>query len=253
MAELFIRQAVDFIYLSEEFFYWWHGLIKSNIFASISGFIILLNKRFLIKTKLTVIAFLLFPLFAQAQTFQIDKSPLPIDSLKKILPSLQGSAKVDCLIELTQSCMQAAAPIQFDSALSLARQAYMEASAIKYIKGLGDVCVLYGEIYSWYDTYIPEAEKYYREAIYWHEKIKNDNGLGLGFRGLGCVLLWRGSLDTAMETFEQSAAYFRKAGNKIMLADLNDWFGHVYQFKGDLEKHFEYVKKGAAGKAKNKR
>ena len=199
------------------------------------------------KMKLTVIALFLFPLFAKAQSFRIDKRPLPLDSLKKVLPSLHDSARVDCLIEVTRSWMEAATPIQFDSALSLARQAYTEAYAIKYIKGLGDVCVLYGEIYSWYDTYIPEVQKYYREAIFWHEKIQNDNGLGFALRGLGCGFLWQGSqdsLDKAMKAFEQSASHFRKTGNQVMLADLLDWVGYVYQFKGNLEKHFEYIKKG---------
>src|SRR5687768_3549629 len=198
-----------------------------------------LFKRLLV---LFVLSFFFFSIqFINAQPFQIDKPSLPIDSLKRVLPLLRDSARVDCLNELTRSYFEAR---QWDSAMVMVKHAYNDASAINYIKGLGDAALRYGLIYSFPNTNIPAAEKYYREAISWHEKIPYDNGLGFGFRGLGFVLLWKDSPDEAMKAFKQSELHFRAAGNQIMLADLIDCFGEVYQFKGEFEKQFEHVKRG---------
>src|SRR5688500_18977426 len=97
-------------------------------------------------TVFSIIIFLLFPVWAKAQAFQIDKQPLPIDSLKKELPFLKDSASVDCLNELTRSYSEA---WQFDSASQTAKQAYRQASAIRYTQGLGDACLRYGILYQW--------------------------------------------------------------------------------------------------------
>jgi tetratricopeptide (TPR) repeat protein len=195
------------------------------------------------KIRFTIIAFLLTPVWAQTQ-FHIDRPPLSIDSLKKTLPLLHNSSKVDCLNELARSYCEKMTLPYIDSALEKLSQAYKEASAINYIKGLGDACLQYGMIYTWLVPNYKECEKYYRETIYWHERIQNYNGLGFGWRGLGALLVNQGSISEAMKAFEQSGFYFRKAGNEVMLADLIDWFGIIYGAQGDFEKHFEFIKKG---------
>jgi TPR repeat protein len=101
-----------------------------------------------------------------------------------------------------------------DSALATARQAYKEASVINYMKGLGDACLRLGVIYSWQFYNLEEREKYYREAISWYKKIKDDNGLGFGLWSLGNALLDKRAIDEANKTFERSAFYFRKTGNE---------------------------------------
>lgn len=195
------------------------------------------------KIKVSIVAFF-FPLFVQAQDFRIDKACLSIDSLKKALRSLHDSARVDCLNELAHSYTEKMELRFTDSALAITKQAYAEASAINYVKGSGDACLGYGLIYSWQFYNQEEREKYYREAISWHRKIGNNNGLGFGLWGLGGALFDKGAIDEANKTYQQSAFYFRKAGNEIMLADLIDRFGNIYAAKGDLEKQFEYIKKG---------
>ncbi|HKG68154.1 MAG TPA: histidine kinase, partial [Segetibacter sp.] len=122
--------------------------------------------------------------------------------------------------------------------------------AIKYIKGLGDVCLQYGIIYQWRFFNVRKTEKYFRQAIFWHQKIQDDNGLGFGYKGLGTVLLEHGFADEANKAFEQSALHFRKAGNEVMLADLTDQLSYVFGAKGDFEKRFELVKKAFREKRK---
>jgi tetratricopeptide (TPR) repeat protein len=196
------------------------------------------------KIKLTVIVVLLFPILTKAQIFQIDKPSLPIDSLKKALPLLHDSARVDCLNELSRSDMEEMVSMHPDSALLLTRRAYSEASSIHYIKGLGDASVGYGVIARWalWDFY--KMEQHYREAISCYEKIGTDDGLGRAYLGLGDALILQDVPDEAKKAFEQSVIHFRKTGNRVMLAELIEQFGAVYNKKGDFQKWFEYVKMG---------
>ncbi len=194
--------------------------------------------------RFTIIAISLFPIFVNAQTFQIDKPALPIDSLKKVLPLLHDSARVDCLNELARANMEVLEYMHSDSAILLARQAYADAYAINYIKGLGDACLRQGLYSQWYLWNSGEMEKYFREAIIWYEKISDHDGLGHAFYGMGAALLHKSFPDEAKKTLEQSVFHFRKTGNRIMLAELIDQFGYVYNDKGDFEKFFENIKQG---------
>jgi tetratricopeptide (TPR) repeat protein len=201
------------------------------------------------KIKFTIIAVFLFPVLVSAQAFQIDKPALSIDSLKKVLPSLNDSARVDCLNELARSYLE---KWQWDSAKAKMKLAYNGASSINYTKGLGDACIQHAMLYQWHYGGFTEAEKYYREAVLWYKKIQHDDGLGHAYRGLGQAIRNLRSWDEARTAFEQSALYYGKTGNQIMLADLTDNFSLFYGAKGDFEKEFEYVKKALKEKLRIK-
>jgi tetratricopeptide (TPR) repeat protein len=140
----------------------------------------------------------------------------------------------------------------FDTSWLFANQAYMEAVAIHYIKGLGDACLRKGLLAQWHHWDIREMAKYFSEAIYWYEKISDDDGLGNAFYGMGRAARGLGTVTTnlasaandELKAFSQSAFHFRRAGNNIMLAELIDQFGLVYNDKGDFEKYFESIKHG---------
>ncbi|CAN5581951.1 hypothetical protein BH10BAC3_BH10BAC3_30800 [soil metagenome] len=189
---------------------------------------------------LSIILYLfLFPGVAFGQ-FQIDKTALSINSLKKVLPFLHDSARVDCLNELARSYSEI---WQFDSTKAMLNQAYKEADSLEYIKGSGDACNQYGMLYFMRYLNHAESEKYFREAVSCYKKIQDEQGLGHAFRGLGIALKSLSDPDGSTKAFEQSAFYFRKTGNLVMLADLTDLFGNIYGAKGDFEKQFEFVKK----------
>lgn len=124
------------------------------------------------RIRFTIIASLLLPILVNAQAFQIDKPALPIDSLKKLLPLLLDSARVDCLNELSRSYREAGTLRHFDTAWLFAKQAYSEASAINHLRGLGDACLLFGHLAQWHHWNSSEMEKRFREAISWYKKRK---------------------------------------------------------------------------------
>ncbi|HEX8678017.1 MAG TPA: hypothetical protein VF700_12390 [Segetibacter sp.] len=84
--------------------------------------------------------------FINGQAFQIDRPSLPIDSLKKILPSLQGSDRVECLNEIARAYVETMQKKDADSALKNAREAYIEACSANDIKGLGNAFHMLGAI-----------------------------------------------------------------------------------------------------------
>ena len=122
------------------------------------------------KFRLIIAAIFLLPILARSQAFRIDKPPLPIDSLRKILPLLHDSGRVDCLIELARSYAEVMIPSFSDSAQFLAAQAYKEAASIKYLKGLGDASLRFGLFAQWYTWDVREMKKYFGEAISWYKK-----------------------------------------------------------------------------------
>jgi hypothetical protein len=127
-------------------------------------------KGFQMKVKFIILTAFISPVFVSAQAFQIDKPALPIDSLQKVLPLLRSSARVDCLNELTCSYSEAD---QIDSAFLYAMKAYTEASAINYIKGLGDACLRYGILCQWFHSNDKEAKIYFQQAVGWYKQIGN--------------------------------------------------------------------------------
>lgn len=200
----------------------------------------------------TIIAVFLFPVFVYAQNFQIDKPSFSIDSLKNVLPRLQDSARVDCLNELSRSYCEIELPAMFDTAWQFAKQAYTAATEINYTKGLGDACLRYGLLAQWHHWNVVEMEKYFAEAISWYEKTRYHEGLGHAYLGLGRAARGLGTavfnpastVEKARQAFEQAVIHFSKVNNRIMLAELTDQFGLLYNEKGDFENYFENIKKG---------
>jgi hypothetical protein len=87
---------------------------------------------------------LLVPFICQSQSNHID-------SLKKILPSLKDSSRIDCLNQLALEYYENALPetyinVQTDSAVSFASKAYGEAEKINYTRGITDALQNLGEI-----------------------------------------------------------------------------------------------------------
>src|SRR5215831_5388265 len=87
-----------------------------------------MNKRVIIITiQIFVCAFC----FAQSKK---------IDSLKKVLPSLSNTARVDCLNQLGSTYQD----IQTDSALFYSNQALNESNSIQYAEGVSEASFAIG-------------------------------------------------------------------------------------------------------------
>ncbi len=115
-----------------------------------------------------VILFSLIPLLSRSQSNSTD-------SLKKVLPFLKDSSRIDCLNKLSAEYYKNALAetyynVQTDTASSFASEAYREAVIIHYNKGIAEALQNLGEIARDRGDFLT-AENYFHQAIHLFEQI----------------------------------------------------------------------------------
>ena len=153
---------------------------------------------------------------------QIVKSPytdnrradsLRIDSLKKTLPSLSGSDRINCMIRLCQD-YEHITPIggfvfKNDSIHQYAMKAYNEATKINYKTGIAMSLMLM-------ETKSNSLkENNFRQALHIGEETNNDNVLGWAYYGLENVT-------KNTEYTKKAAYYFQKSGDLVTPLSINN-------------------------------
>ncbi len=168
-----------------------------------------------------------------------------IDSLKKVLPSLHDSARVDCLNELCglfgrgDSFLKSALP---DSMKYYAAFAYEESKKINYIHGIAEALSYEGEIEDYSDNSLTE-EKLLREAIDWYEKTSNKKRLAETYLYLGDALYGQSYFAEAIKNLDIAYEWYNKNGNARGMYWALGLSGAVYEESGNYEKAFELDKK----------
>jgi tetratricopeptide (TPR) repeat protein len=178
------------------------------------------------KKYLILIAVIIFySVSTEAQKIP-DIDSLRIDDLKKQLPNLQGTKKVDVLNDLAREYIYQKR--KNDSVEKYARQAYELSMQIEYKYGLAlSLLKLKGSK--------EEKDKRRQQAIQIGKEIKNN--VILGFADFGG---------------KESSEYFRKAGDEEDEAEVNTWLGAVLIYEGKYEEAFPYCER-AVMLAKKKR
>ena len=179
-----------------------------------------------------------FPLCAAAQAFQFDGPPLPIDSLKKVLPSLHNSRRVDCLNELSGSYFT----INIDTARSYATQAYNEAFKINYAHGIAESLSYKAEIEDHFENR-PAVEKFSHEAIEWYRKTSNKKRVADAYFYLGAVLYAESFFTEAIKNFDTAYEWYKKFDYARGMCLALYITSAVYDESGDYERSLELKKK----------
>ena len=185
-----------------------------------------------------LILFLLFHFFCLSQGNRID-------SLKKLLPTLNYNIRVDCLNKLSVEYYINALPetyynVQTDTAILFAKQAYGEAVKINYKKGLAEALQNLGEIYRDRGDFI-SAEKYFRQSISLFEQIHEVEKYSWAYHTLGWSLHKQCKFGEAKLAYERAMPYFIKVGNKEIQSRLLRLISYTYSERGYNEKAFEYL------------
>ena len=139
-----------------------------------------------------------------------------IDSLKKLLPSLHDSARVDCLNELSEQYIGLPGWLagdfpgkpQLDSSEIFNSEAYEEANKINYLYGIGKSLAVKAAIaHEKYEDFTLE-EKYSKEAIYYYKKADRLQGLYKAYWRLGQALYALSDFNNATKLFRYQL-YFK--------------------------------------------
>ncbi|CAN5421592.1 hypothetical protein BH20BAC1_BH20BAC1_07530 [soil metagenome] len=162
-----------------------------------------------------------------------------IDSLKKILPALHHSARVDCLNALADTYLKS----NIDTAKYYVGLAYAEAKKIYYIPGIAESLSYKGEIEEFSDNFSAE-EKFSRDAIEWYGQTSNKKRLAETFANLGFAQYARSNFNEAINNYDTAYTYYKKNNNKKGMFWALFILGHIYAESGNYEKAFELDRKG---------
>lgn len=161
-----------------------------------------------------------------------------IDSLKKILPALKDSARIDCFNELSREYVQKE---RKDSAIYFAGLAMQESKKINYIHGIAVTLARQARIVKHFDDDFIQSEKLGKESLNWFEKTANKEGITDTYHEL--IKSFH-----AQSRFEETATYnlklyeyYKIKGNTDDLFSALQVLTVIYKEAGNYEKCFYFI------------
>jgi tetratricopeptide (TPR) repeat protein len=172
-----------------------------------------------------------------------------LDSLKKILPSLQGIARIDCLnelgAELSDRYWSRSKYQQTDSALMFTLQALNESKQINYTKGIGRAWQNLGYVEEEHGN-LKSAEEYTRKALHVLQKENMDAQYHRCHVFLGWILNNRGFLAKSIQIFRQELPYYEAIKDSTHVAAISRMTARAYDAMGNSGEAFNYFQKDFA-------
>ena len=189
---------------------------------------------------LCVTQFLWFACFAQTPT---------IDSLKKILPLLKDTARIDCLNELgsefSDRYWSKSKYQQTDTALFYTLQAQHEAQRLHYLRGTGRALLNMSFIEEEHGNF-KAAEDYTRKAL---PILQRENMQAQYHRAcvfLGWILHNRGFFAQSIRIYKKELPYYEAIKDSEHIAAICRVTARAYDYKGNSENAFTYFQKDFA-------
>jgi len=145
-----------------------------------------------------------------------------VDSLKKVLPALHDSARVDCLNELSEAYLRSRGWYEkgprntsIDSVEIWISAALEESHKIGYTYGIAKALSLKSDIvFTKYDDY-PQTENLSRESIRNYKKSASKKGLYRPYWRLGVALYALSKYDDAINNLDTSYKLSKVAGDSL--------------------------------------
>ena len=169
-----------------------------------------------------------------------------LDSLQKLLPLTQDSARVKALIDI--GCWYANVSNtgnSKDSTLVYLNRAYQEAVRVNYTKGIANTLLSSG-YYEMFRHHFSASERFARKSIPYYEKIGYDQYVADAHGLLGYVLYQQGYFDDAIAHWQTFLSFTRPITDrdKKNVSRALEHMGVTYGLKGELEKGLEHAQKG---------
>ncbi|MDQ6763712.1 MAG: histidine kinase [Bacteroidota bacterium] len=179
--------------------------------------------------------------FSQADFYAFDSKGAieKIENLKKNLPALQGSKRIDCLNDLSESYLT----IDKDTSRLYAAQALIEADKISYIPGQAKAYRNLGRIEINLITDLPAAEKYFNKSLALYISTHNEREIAWAWGALGVSQWVLSKFPEAMEAFKKAAQLFEKIRDTTDLIATYQFMGSTTFEWGHYAKSLEYVLK----------
>lgn len=174
-----------------------------------------------------------------------------IDSLKKILPALKDTARIDCFNLLSREYIEFE---KKDSAEYYTTLAYNEAKQSNYIHGIAVSFSLQSQIAKHFDDDFIKSEILGKESLRWYERTPNQEGIDNLYFYLFYTVFSQSRFDEAIGYAVKRYAFAKQNGNQEVMIDALTSMFAVYRQSGNYEKSFLIAQKAynLALKTKNK-
>ncbi len=164
-----------------------------------------------------------------------------IDSLQKILPSLQDTSRIDCMNALSSQYIRL---LIRDSAEYFEALAYKESKAHGYIHGIAASITNQSGIFEYFDNDLVKSEALAKESIDWFEKTTNKNGIENAYDNLFFAEMGESKYDQA---YQIGAKQYEKSVEAHDTATMYEALGNmgVINFQeGNYDSAFYFYQKG---------
>lgn len=188
----------------------------------------------LLHVLLTVTCFFIYNLSAA--------QPKDIDSLKKILPSLHDSERVDCLNEIIYYYFSVDnynfSVDNKDSIEDYLTITYEEAKKLKYAHGIAVSLFQQAGIQNRFNNNFPKGEQLATESLQYYSLTNNKKYIEVAYGELGWALFAQSIYDKAMINLKQSGEWAKKAGTYEWMFVANSIIGQIYRESGNYDSAF---------------
>lgn len=205
-----------------------------------------MKKYLLIATMLSGCCLQTFSQYGKARI--IDSTRL--DSLKRILPLVNDSSRVDLLNSIAMITgyfdQHGGFLHRNDSVLFYVSKAYNEANRIGYKSGIARGLIILSGFEAYQNKPVADEAtktKDILKGIQLAKEINNNEVLGLGYLYLSAMPSISKDFERNIDYMKKSITYFQKAGNVLWEAEVTNWLCADYLNIGDYEKGFDYGKK----------
>ncbi|MCS6808362.1 MAG: tetratricopeptide repeat protein [Bacteroidota bacterium] len=164
-----------------------------------------------------------------------------IDSLKQVLTTAQGEARIDVLNRL---CWEYRTSDQ-NRAIEYGLQALGLAEQLQSKRGMASALNNLGIVYRRRGNH-PQALDYHLKALKISEEIKDSNDIGKALNRIGLVYQGQGNFAAALEYFQRSRDIYEKIRIPQGIANAMTNIGEIYSRQGSYSLALEYLVKSQA-------
>jgi tetratricopeptide (TPR) repeat protein len=159
-----------------------------------------------------------------------------IDHLRKILPLLKDSARIDSMNELS---LQYIGQSVKDSAAYYATAAYKESGLLHYIHGMAESLSLQGNMETYFYGNFIEAERLDKESVELYEKSGNKAGLAATYSRLAFACFSQSKYDEALKYSDECYTLCKKSLDESGMSDILQLITQIHLKRGEFDLGFD--------------
>jgi tetratricopeptide (TPR) repeat protein len=157
------------------------------------------------------------------------------DSLKKILPGLKDTSRVDCLNDLAFQYLWG----KSDSAGYYLEMALRESRSLHYAHGIALALAGQAGLTLHHNNDLIKMETLARESLHWYDQSADKVGIGASWYLLGDALFSQSHFDEALQYLEKAYWYFTRADDKEnMIASLS-LISEAHRERGEYDSAYD--------------